>query len=207
MRQGSSKNLGRPDSIRLTRPCHPLRSRAPLLISGQRRARPGTNLLPIRSQRSACPRGDPAPAGVRLSYSTIPCGPTRPAAGAAVRRRRTARPPSHVELDRAEHPFVPLNGHPQRGQEPLGRVEVHHDPLIGFDVLAAGCKRLRIQAEVEDDFLGRGRDPAEIRIGRQRRGIVDDDLGLLLGLWILCGWAPSGTSLPSFSLISGSGVS
>ena len=98
-----------------------------------------------------------------------------------------------------------LNGHAQGRQEPLGRVEIHHDPLIGFDVLTTGGKRLRIQAEVENDFLGGGRDPAEIRVGRQGRGIVDDDLGLLLRLGILRGWTPFG-SLPSFSLISGSEV-
>ena len=96
-----------------------------------------------------------------------------------------------------------LNGHAQGGQEPLGRVEIHHDPLIGFDVLTTGRKRLRIQAEVENDFLGGGGDPAEIRVRRQGRGIVDDDLGLLLRLGILGG---SGALLCSLSLISGSEV-
>ena len=100
-----------------------------------------------------------------------------------------------------------LNGHAQGRQQPLGSVEVHDDPLIGFDVLATGGERLRIQAEIENNFLGRGCDPAEIGVGRQGRGIVDDDLGLLLGLRILRGWTPFGASLPSFSLISGSGDS
>ena len=77
----------------------------------------------------------------------------------------------------AEGPFMALDGHAQGRQEPLGRVEVHDDPLIGFDVLAACCEGLRIEAEVEDDFLGGCRDAAEIGIGRKRAGIVDDDFG------------------------------
>ena len=70
-----------------------------------------------------------------------------------------------------------LDGHAQGRQEPLGRVEVHHDPLVRLDVLAAGRERLRIEAEVEDDLLGSRRDPAEIGVRRQGAGIVDDDLG------------------------------
>ena len=45
-----------------------------------------------------------------------------------------------VEFDRAEGPFVPLDGHAQRGQEPLGRVEVHHDSLVRLHVLAAASR-------------------------------------------------------------------
>src|SRR5262249_10833520 len=49
---------------------------------------------------------------------------------------------------------------------------------------AAAGEGLGIEAEVEDDFFGGGRDPAEIGVGRERRGIVDDHLGDL-GLRVL----------------------
>ena len=93
---------------------------------------------------------------------------------------------------------MPLDRHAQGRQEPLGRVEVHHDPLIRLDVLAAGGERLRIQAEVEDDFLGSRRDSAEIGVRRQRPRIVDDDLGCAG----LRSSARAGRLGPSFSLIS-----
>ena len=178
MRQGSSEKPRTARFDSLTRPCHPLRSRAPFLMR----------------------------LTVRLTRRFLADRPGQPPGG-AVCRRCAACSPSDVQLDRAEHPFVPLDRHPQGGQEPLGRVEIHHDPLIGFDVLAAGCERLRIQAEVENHFLRGGRDPAEVRVGRKGRRIVDDNLGLLLGLGVLRGWTPLGASLPSFSLISGSEVS
>ena len=114
------------------------------------------------------------------SYSTIPWGPTRP--GPVYGCGAEAGAPPDVQLDGAKGSFMPLNRHSQGRQEPLGRVEIHHDPLIGLDVLPAGGEWLRIQAEVEDDLFRSRRDPAEIGVRGKRRGIVDDHFGLLLRL-------------------------
>ena len=72
-----------------------------------------------------------------------------------------------------------LDRHAQGRQEPLGGVEVHHEPLVGLHVLAAGGERLGVQAEVEDDLFGGGGDAAEVRVRGQRAGVVDEDFGLL----------------------------
>ena len=106
------------------------------------------------------------------------------AAGLRVEGWGARGPAADVELDRAEGSLVPLDRHAQRGQEPLGGVEVHHDSLVGLHVLTTGGERLGIEAEVEDDLLGRRGDPAEIGVRRKRRGIVNDDLGRLLLLGI-----------------------
>ena len=134
---------------------------------------------------------------VRPAYSTTPCGPLagccENCCWAVPARRRTS---SSID---AEGLLVPLDRHAQGRQEPLGRVEVHHDPLVRLDVLPAGRERLGIEAEVEDHFFGSGRDPAEVRVGRQRPRVVDDDLGLLLlGLGLVS--PPRVLSLMSFSV-------
>jgi len=103
-----------------------------------------------------------------------------------------------VQFDRAESSLMPLDGHTQRCEQTLGRVEVHHDPLVRLDVLAAGRERLGIQAEVEDHLLGSRRYPAEVGVRRQSARIVNDDLGCR-GLG-----CEAGVLSVSFSLISGS---
>ncbi len=99
-----------------------------------------------------------------------------------------------------------LNGHAQGRQEPLRRVKVHDDPLIGLDLLAAGRERLRVEAEVEDDLLGRRRDATEIGVRREgRRGwnrrrqprCRSDSGRIVRGLQAL--QVPSSRSLISFS--------
>ena len=58
--------------------------------------------------------------------------------------------------------------------------------LVRLDVLTALGKRLSIQAEVEDHFFGRGRHPAEVRVGRQDSRIIDNNLGLAAGPGVCC---------------------
>ncbi len=48
-----------------------------------------------------------------------------------------------------------LQGHVQRGQEPLGRVIVEDDPLVDHDRLSGDARGLGVQSEIDDQLLGR----------------------------------------------------
>ena len=81
-----------------------------------------------------------------------------------------------VGFQHAEGRLVPLNGHLQGMQHPLGREEVGDDPLRNHDRLGGDAKRLRIQTEVDDQLFRRARDAAEIGVAGQCLGVVDLDL-------------------------------
>jgi hypothetical protein len=92
-----------------------------------------------------------------------------------------------VELDGSKGLLMSLDRHAQSRQQSLGRVKIHNEPLVRLDVLTTGGEWLGVEPEVENHFLGRRSDAAEVRVGRQRLRIVDDDLGLLLsGLALRC---------------------
>ena len=55
-------------------------------------------------------------------------------------------------------------------QHPLGGEVVHDDPLFDFDRLGRHAERLGVEAEVEDQLLGRAGDAAEI--GVERDGVL-----------------------------------
>ena len=76
----------------------------------------------------------------------------------------------HVGLQHAERLLVPLDRHVQGLQHPLGREVVGDDPLLHFDRLGRHAEGLGVEAEVEDQLLGRAGDAAEI--GVQAHGVL-----------------------------------
>ena len=79
-------------------------------------------------------------------------------------RMRRTDPLLDVDFQHAEGRFVTLDRHVQGGQQPLGGVVVQDDPFGNLDRLAGQRLRLGIQTEVDDQFLRRAGDAAEIRI-------------------------------------------
>ncbi len=58
-----------------------------------------------------------------------------------------------VGLQHAEGPFVTLQRHLQRGQQPLGRVIAEDDPLVDHDRLGGDARGLGVQSEVNDQLF------------------------------------------------------
>ena len=81
----------------------------------------------------------------------------------------------HVGLQHAEGLLVPLHGHVQGLQHPLGREVVGDDPLLHFDRLGRHAERLRVEAEVENQLFGRAGDAAKIRVQADGVLVVDFD--------------------------------
>ena len=98
----------------------------------------------------------------------------------------------HVGFEDAEGLFVPLDRHVERLQHSFGCVVVHHDPLLDVDRLGRNAERLRVEPEVENEFLGCSCDAAKIRI--QRYGVFIGHLntmsllGRLLSLVAVACW-------------------
>ena len=90
-----------------------------------------------------------------------------------------------VDFQNSERRLVALHGQLQGVQHPLGGEEVGDDPLRHGNRLAGHAERLRIQTEIDDQLFRRPRHPAEVRIQRQRLGIVDLHLHPLLSLGLL----------------------
>ena len=79
----------------------------------------------------------------------------------------------HIGFQHTERLFVPLDRHVQRLQHPLGREVVDDDPLLHIDRFGRHAERLRIQAEVENEFFRRAGDAAEVCVQRDRVLIGD----------------------------------
>jgi len=58
--------------------------------------------------------------------------------------------------------FMALHRHLQGSEQSLGGVKIHDDPLLDVNRILRDSNRLRIQSEVDDQFLGRSRDAAKI---------------------------------------------
>ena len=86
----------------------------------------------------------------------------------------------HVGLQNAECLLVTLDCQVQSVKHPLGREEVGDDSLRDGDRLGRNPKRLRIQTEINDQFLRGAGHAAEIGIQGQGLRIVNFDLGALL---------------------------
>ena len=114
-----------------------------------------------------------------LPRRLLTCGLVVPAAG--------PDPLLHVRLQHAEGGFVPLDGQAQGVQHALGRVEVRDDPLRDRNRMRRHSERLRIQAEIDDQFFRRAGNTAEVGVQRHHLGIVDFHLH---PLWDLRGSLP-----------------
>ena len=89
----------------------------------------------------------------------------------------------HIGFKHAKCLFVPLDGHVERLEHALGREVVRHDPLLDLDWFSWHTKRLRVEAEVEDQLFGRASDSTKICV-QANRVLVDDlhsGLPLLIG--------------------------
>jgi hypothetical protein len=75
-----------------------------------------------------------------------------------------------------------LERHCEGVKHPLGRVEIRDDPLADGDRLGRHAERLRVEPEVDNQFLGRARHAAEVRVEGNRLRVVDLDLRLGGGL-------------------------
>ena len=91
-----------------------------------------------------------------------------------------------VGLEVAEGLLVTGDGIAEGIGQPLGRIEIDDDPLGQLDRLGRRAADLLIESEVDDQLLGRSRDPAEVGVGggdvRLVNGYVDGfgAVGLLL---------------------------
>jgi hypothetical protein len=115
---------------------------------------------------------------------------------------------ANVGLDIAECIFVSLQGHPESGQQALRREVIHDDPLRNFDGRLSRRVRMRVEAEIENQFFGRARNAAKIGVPRRTGRVVDVDHRLRGSFarsgrdWsvsiILChGWFPIGMQFRS----------
>jgi len=86
----------------------------------------------------------------------------------------------HIGFQHAESGFVPLNGHVERLQHALGGEIVGDNPLLHLHRLGRDTKWLRIEAEIENEFLGRARNAAEIGVQADRVLVVHFHVGSLL---------------------------
>ena len=79
----------------------------------------------------------------------------------------------HVGLECAEGLLVTGDGVAQGIGEPLGCEEVHDDPLGELDRFGTRAANLLVEAEVDDQLLGRAGDAAEVRVGSEDVRLVD----------------------------------
>src|SRR5438445_7559698 len=81
----------------------------------------------------------------------------------------------NVSLQYAVGVLVLLHCHVQGPKQPLGGEIIHDQAVRQLDRLAGRWRHLSIQPEIENEFLGSSRDPAEIRVGgRKRRGVYGE---------------------------------
>jgi len=59
----------------------------------------------------------------------------------------------NIGFQHAEHRFMPLHGHLQRGQQSLGGEEIHDNPLLDLDRILRNPDRLGIESKVDDQFF------------------------------------------------------
>ena len=100
--------------------------------------------------------------------------------------RVAEKPFVDVGFQNAEGRFVTLDRHLQGVQHPLGRVEVGDQTLRDRDRLRGHAKRLRVQAEIDNQLLGRAGYAAEIGVARRCVRIIDVHLDLRRTLRLRC---------------------
>ena len=86
----------------------------------------------------------------------------------------------HVCLQDAECLLMSLHREMQRLEHPLGGEIVSDDPLLDFHRLGRHAEGLRVEAEVEDQFLGCACDATKICIQANRVLVDNFDAGLPL---------------------------
>ena len=81
----------------------------------------------------------------------------------------------HINFQRSERLFVPLDGRLQGEQHSLCRVKVGNDSVINRNRCRWKTYRLRIKSEVDDQFFGRARYATKVRIGCADFGVIKLD--------------------------------
>ena len=96
-------------------------------------------------------------------------------------------PALDIGFQHAESLFVAGDGHLQGVREPLGSEEIDDDSLGELDRFRGGAGDLLVETKVNDQFLRRAGNAAEVGIGRQNVRLVDRHLnrlgGRLHALW------------------------
>ena len=83
----------------------------------------------------------------------------------------------HINFQRAESLFMPLNGRLQGKQHPLCGEKIGNDSVCYFDGGCGKPYRLRIESEINDQFFGRPGNAAKVCIRGAHVGVVKFDGG------------------------------